>query len=198
MISKYNEVIYAPQHFFLRWRNWSSGARPPHYRGFTITLRHTTLSRSPLYEWSARCRDLYVTTHKIHKKQTSTKPAVFKPIIPASELPQTHTIERAATSLPTWSFWILIARVYLFKTFLSYILCIPRGYNVLVFLLLASITRVHLCFSWVVEVLVARKVVSPPPWTHQMERERERVWWFLWNRNWSLTKNRQGESKQNM
>jgi hypothetical protein len=30
---------------------------PPHYRGFTITLGHTTLGRTPLYEWSARRRD---------------------------------------------------------------------------------------------------------------------------------------------
>jgi len=28
----------------------SSGPGPPHYRGFTITLRHTTLGRNPLYE----------------------------------------------------------------------------------------------------------------------------------------------------
>jgi hypothetical protein len=27
---------------------------PHHYRGFTITLRHTTFSRSPLDQWSAR------------------------------------------------------------------------------------------------------------------------------------------------
>ena len=40
-----------------------SGPGPPHYRGFTITLRHTTLSRTPLDEWSARRRDLYLTTH---------------------------------------------------------------------------------------------------------------------------------------
>jgi hypothetical protein len=32
-------------------------------RGFTITLRHTTLGRTPLDEWSARRRDLYLTTH---------------------------------------------------------------------------------------------------------------------------------------
>jgi hypothetical protein len=27
-----------------------SGPQPPHYRGFTITLRHTTLGRTPLDE----------------------------------------------------------------------------------------------------------------------------------------------------
>jgi len=34
----------------------------PHYPGFTITLRHTTLNRSPLDEWSVRHGDLYLTT----------------------------------------------------------------------------------------------------------------------------------------
>jgi len=35
------------------------GRRPPHYRGFMITLIHTTLFRTPLDEGSARRRDLY-------------------------------------------------------------------------------------------------------------------------------------------
>jgi hypothetical protein len=44
-----------------------SGLGPPHYRGFTITLRHTTLGRTPLDERSARHRDLYLTTQNTHK-----------------------------------------------------------------------------------------------------------------------------------
>jgi hypothetical protein len=43
----------------------------PHYWGFTITLRHTTLGRTPLDEWSALRRYLYLTTHDTHKRQTS-------------------------------------------------------------------------------------------------------------------------------
>jgi len=39
------------------WRKSPSGPRPPHYRGFMITLRYTTLGTIPLYEWSARRRD---------------------------------------------------------------------------------------------------------------------------------------------
>jgi len=35
-----------------------SGSGPSHYRGFTITLRHTTLGRTPLDEWSARPRGI--------------------------------------------------------------------------------------------------------------------------------------------
>ena len=39
--------------------------------GFTITLRHTTFGRTPLDEWSARRRDLYLTIHNTHREQTS-------------------------------------------------------------------------------------------------------------------------------
>ena len=46
----------------------------PHYGGFTMALRHTTIGRTPLDEWSARRRDFYLTTHNNHKKQTSIQP----------------------------------------------------------------------------------------------------------------------------
>jgi len=39
-----------------------SGPGPLPGLGCTITLRHTTLGRTPLYEWSARRWDLYLTT----------------------------------------------------------------------------------------------------------------------------------------
>jgi hypothetical protein len=43
-----------------------SGTRSPH-QGFTITLRHTTLGRTPLDGWSTWWRDLYLTIHNTHK-----------------------------------------------------------------------------------------------------------------------------------
>ena len=46
-----------------------SGQRPPYYGNFTITLRHTTLSRTPLDERSARRRDLYLY-NKQHSQHT--------------------------------------------------------------------------------------------------------------------------------
>jgi len=46
-----------------------SGPGPPHYRGFTITLRHTTFGRNSLDDWSARRRDIYLTTHNTHDRQ---------------------------------------------------------------------------------------------------------------------------------
>ena len=38
----------------------------PHCRGSKITLRYSTLGMNPLVEWSARRRDLYLTTHNTH------------------------------------------------------------------------------------------------------------------------------------
>jgi len=61
---------------------------------------HTyTLGRTLLDEWSARHRDLYLTTLNTHKWQTSMLPAGFEPAIPANERPQTHVVERAATGI---------------------------------------------------------------------------------------------------
>jgi hypothetical protein len=45
-----------------------SRARPPYCRAFMIVLRHTTVGRTPLDEWSARRRDLYLTTHNTHRQ----------------------------------------------------------------------------------------------------------------------------------
>jgi hypothetical protein len=72
---------------------------PPHCRGFTITLRYSTFLKTPLDEWSAQRRDLYATKHNSHKRKTFMPPARFKPEIPESERPQTHTLDRAATGI---------------------------------------------------------------------------------------------------
>ena len=48
----------------------------------------TTLGLTPLNEWSARRRDLYLTTHNNHKWQTSIPTAEFEPAIPSSKRPQ--------------------------------------------------------------------------------------------------------------
>ena len=69
------------------------------YRGFTITLRHTTLCRTSLEEWSARRRDLYLTTHDTQTRHTFTSSAVFEPTIPVSKWQQTHALGYNKTKL---------------------------------------------------------------------------------------------------
>ena len=79
------------------WMSAPIGAGPPHSQGFLDHTRRTTVSRTPLDEWSARRRDLYLKTHNTHRKQTSMLPVGFKPTISAGKLPQTYALDRAAT-----------------------------------------------------------------------------------------------------
>jgi len=73
------------------------GPRRPHDWGFEVTLRNTTLRRTPLDEWSARRTDLCLTKHNIQKRQTTMPPAGFQPTIQTSEQPQVHAAARAVT-----------------------------------------------------------------------------------------------------
>jgi hypothetical protein len=55
-------------------------------------FRHTTLGRTPLDEWPARRRDLYLATHNTHKRKSSMPPVGFEPTILVSERPKTHAL----------------------------------------------------------------------------------------------------------
>jgi len=52
---------------------------PPHYRGFT------TLGMTPLDEWLALRRNLYLTTHTVPKRQTSIPPSGIRPHSPSKQ-----------------------------------------------------------------------------------------------------------------
>ena len=68
---------------------------PPHWvRATSLTTflddtqRSTTVGRTPLDEWSARCRDLYLTTHNTHKGETFMPPGEIR----------THDLSRRAAA----------------------------------------------------------------------------------------------------
>jgi hypothetical protein len=65
------------------------------------TQWRTSVGRTPLDEWSARRRDLYLATHNTHNRQTSMPPAGFEPATPASDRLQTHTWDRSPTLVQT-------------------------------------------------------------------------------------------------
>jgi len=76
------------------------GSWPPHSWGFLYhTQRRTTVGRTPLDEWSARRRGLYLATHNNHNRQTSISPVGFEPTISSGERPQTDALDRAANTL---------------------------------------------------------------------------------------------------
>ena len=75
-----------------QWARTSSFTRFPYH-----TQRRTTVGWTPLDEWSARRRDIYLTTHNTHNRKTSMPPVGFETTIPVGERPQTYALERAAT-----------------------------------------------------------------------------------------------------
>ena len=86
------------RNFFI-WRNspppqW---ARASSFMTFLDHTRHTTVGRTPLYEWSARRRDLYLTANNTQDRQTSMPPVGIEPTVSAGERPQTCALERAVT-----------------------------------------------------------------------------------------------------
>jgi len=98
---------------FFRGSTAPIGHRPPYCWGFKITLRHTTLGGTPLQEWSARRRNLHLTTNNTHKRQLSMSSAGFEPPIPARERPQNHAFDHAITGIG-WNHntFILFAKPY--------------------------------------------------------------------------------------
>ena len=66
--------------FYFLWRlQPNRGPWPTHSWGFYNTHRRTTVGRSPLYEWSAHRRNLYLTTDNTHNRHTSMSPDGIRP-----------------------------------------------------------------------------------------------------------------------
>ena len=75
--------------FFLLWRCDPTRVMPSSFLMFLDhTQRCTTVGRTPLDEWSACRRDLYLTTHDTHNRQTSMTPGGIR----------THDLSRRAAA----------------------------------------------------------------------------------------------------
>jgi hypothetical protein len=80
---------------FLFWPNSPQWARASSFTRFLDhTKRRTTVGKTPLGEWSARRRDLYMTTHNTHMP-----PVGFEPTISAGERRHTYALDRATTRI---------------------------------------------------------------------------------------------------
>jgi hypothetical protein len=89
-------------YFFFIWR---CGPTRVMVSSFTRFLDHTqrraTDGGTPLDEWSARRRDLDLTTHNTHNRKTSMPPVGFETTISAGERPQTQALDCSATGIGT-------------------------------------------------------------------------------------------------
>ena len=71
------------------------------------TQRRSTVGRTPLDDWPARRRDLYLTTHDTHNRQISMPPVGFEPTISAGERPQAACLLRSWVRIPPGA-WIFV------------------------------------------------------------------------------------------
>ena len=88
--------IYSFRSFYL----FDATAPPPplgHGIIHKVSRSHITFSMTPLDEWSAGRRDLYLTTHNTHSRQTSMPSVGFEPTISVGERPQFYALDHAAT-----------------------------------------------------------------------------------------------------
>jgi len=91
--------------FFLSFATVPQWARSSSFTRFLDhTQRRTTVGRTPLDGRLARCRDLYLTTHNNHNRQTSMPPRWDSN---SGERPQTYALERAATGSGSSYIWLV-------------------------------------------------------------------------------------------
>jgi hypothetical protein len=94
-------------HYFFLWRCDPTRVMTSSFLRFLDhTQQRTTVSRTPLDEWSARRRDLYPTTHNTHNRRTSMPLVGFEPRISAGERPRTYAFDRAATGTGNYCLYI--------------------------------------------------------------------------------------------
>jgi len=81
-------VFLALQPFRLYFPQPRSGLLASSFSRFLDhTQRRATFGRTPLEEWSFRRRDLYLTTHNTHNRQTSKPRVGFEPTVWQGERP---------------------------------------------------------------------------------------------------------------
>ena len=71
------------------------------------TQRRTIVGKTPLDEWSARSRDLYLTKHDTHNRQISMPPVGFEPTISAGERPAATHLLSSWVRIPPGA-WIFV------------------------------------------------------------------------------------------
>ena len=121
--------------FVCFWCNSPQWARASSFTRFLDhTQRRTTVDRTPLDEWSARRRDLYLTTHNTHNRHTSMPPVGFEPTISAGERPQTYALDRSTTGTSCLSS-LLVLNVHV-------------GWNILEMLAQLLACRIIFMYDW--------------------------------------------------
>jgi hypothetical protein len=163
-----------PRRFYhLKMENVQSFIHPSNQWLYSPNRALTSSFETPLDEWSARRRGLYLhrtTQHiNIRDKQTSMPRAEFEPAIPATKRPQTHALDRAATGIGRSNFCGGKTHTY------------ERGERLNV--------QIHILFcgdnSWTVALRQIKfGAVKDRGYTYQCHSNHYFVWWSFSVRRW--------------
>jgi len=190
--SAYRSLTSGPIPLVVRycfWRDSPQWARPSSFMRF---LDHTqprnTAGRTPLDDWSARRRDLYLTTHTIHNTQISMSPLEFEPTISAGERPQTYALDRAATGTGSCKVW----SVFNDYCFMMVLIC-KALFSVLITLLWYSKIRRRFKLCCINSSRMMNAVSQKLIWKTCTQNRTDRSWWFVeisCTTAWTISENR--------
>jgi hypothetical protein len=85
--TSFKDVFNYRGYYYFLWLCSPARAMASSSIRFLDHTRHATVGRTPLDKWSARRRDLYLTTHITHNRQISMSPVGSEPTIAAGERP---------------------------------------------------------------------------------------------------------------
>ena len=104
IVNSEQTTIWEPVTFCFLWRCGPTRAMASSFLRFLDhTQQRTIFGRTPLDEWSACRRDIYLATQNTNNILAFMPPLGFEPTISAGERPQVYAMARAATwtVLPT-------------------------------------------------------------------------------------------------
>jgi hypothetical protein len=101
-------TTYMLKHLFFQWSN------SPYWARASSLLRLHDHTQTHHTRWHSSGRGMSPTQKlpdntNTHKRQASMRSALFEPTIPASERPQTHAFDPAATEIGVWNVTIIFS-----------------------------------------------------------------------------------------
>ena len=171
-------LLYNTMNFFsMLWRCDPTRVMASSFLRFVDqTQRRSTVGSTPLDEWSARHRDLYLTTHNTHNRQISMPPVGFEPTISAGEQPQTYSLDRATTGTGILQ-WYWIKSPYLFCFIITNLspLCLSVTVCQADYTRMRVHTQTHICTLKFLSLWSPVYFVDSSVWT----RDRLPTWLYL-------------------
>ena len=118
------------------------------------TQRRTTVGRTPLDEWSASRRDLYLTTHDTHNRQISMPPVGFELTISAGERPQAAHLLKSWVRIPpgAWIFVCCGCRVLSGRGLCDELITRPEESYRLCCVVLCDLETSRICASYIYDI----------------------------------------------